>query len=179
MTHTFNNQFGRGFGPTSPILLADGSRKAISSLHRGDMVYTPTGPAAIKAVVVCESQQVAQSMCWINGFAVTPHHPCRIGQWGKPAHLVEEKECYMPKVYNLLLESGHIVDVGGTDFATLAHGFDLRDPYFGTERVIKDLKKQPGWEEGMPVFQNVKVIRHPVTGDIDGWIESVVVKEWM
>jgi hypothetical protein len=85
----------------------------------------------------------------------------------------------MPKVYNLLLESGHIVDVGGTEFATLAHGFDLRDPYFGTQRVIKDLKKQPGWEEGLPVFRNVKVIRHPVTGDIDGWIDSVIVKEWM
>jgi len=31
----------------------------------------------------------------------------------------------------------------------------------------------------MPVFQNVKVVRHPVTGEIDGWIESVVVKEWL
>lgn len=174
MTQTFNTQFGRGFGPSSLVLLADGSRKAISSLTLSDMVWSPSGPSEIRAIIACGSYEVAQSMCWINGVAVTPLHPCRSGAaWGQPIHFTAATECYMPKVYNLVLHAGHIVDIGGMEFVTLAHGLPIYDPYFGSERVIADLKKQPGWEEGFPVYQNVKVIRHPVTGGIDGWIESV------
>lgn len=181
MTEAFNTKFGRGFGPSSRILLADGSRKAISSLTPSDILWTPMGPSKIRALVTCESYQVAQSMCWIDGVAVTPYHPCRNKEnamWGQAMHRVIPSECYMPKVYNLVLHLGHSVDLGGTEFATLAHGgspyrLDMHDPYFGTRRVIDDLKKQPGWEEGLPIYQNVKVIRHPVTGEIDGWVESI------
>jgi hypothetical protein len=82
----------------------------------------------------------------------------------------------MPTVYNLVLDSGHIVLADGWQALTLGHGFGepvASHAYFGTQRVIDDLKKQPGWEEGMPRYRNLVATHDPASGLINGWIDDI------
>lgn len=58
----------------------------------------------------------------------------------------------MPIVYNLVLDSIHIVEVNGTLAICLGHDYEegiLKHEYFGSQRVVDDLKKSQGWESGV------------------------------
>lgn len=58
----------------------------------------------------------------------------------------------MPIVYNLVLDSNHVVEVNGTPAICLGHNYEegiLKHEYFGSQRVIEDLKQFPGWENGV------------------------------
>ena len=79
-------------------------------------------------------------------------------------------------VYNLVLETGHIVNVEGFDCITLGHGFTepvAAHPYFGSQRVIDDLKKLAGWAEGRPTFTNLVAVKDAGTNMICEWVDVV------
>jgi hypothetical protein len=74
----------------------------------------------------------------------------------------------MDGYYNLVLESGHIVEMHGYEVCTLGHGFTDNDviahPYFGTEAVIQDLKTYSGWDYGFVMMDPLRLIRSSETG---------------
>ena len=139
-------------------------------------------------------------MRMLNGLVITPWHPVRRwapsgvsassptgddahpvrrhsgGAWVFPADVAGYVDRLMPTVYNLVLDSGHIVLADGWQALTLGHGFEepvASHAYFGTQRVIDDLKKQPGWEEGMPRYRNLVATHDPASGLINGWIDDI------
>jgi hypothetical protein len=66
--------------------------------------------------------------------------------------------------------------VDGFECITLGHGFTepvAAHPFFGTEKVIKDLERVSGWAEGRPTFVNLVATRDAETGMINGWIDDV------
>ena len=75
-------------------------------------------------------------------------------------------------VYDYVLDNHHIVELGGGVFATtLNHGRQgevIGHDYFGTEKVIDDLKKHSGWESGFIQLDNYMFIRDHVTTKIVG-----------
>jgi hypothetical protein len=83
----------------------------------------------------------------------------------------------MPIVYNLVLESGHVIDVEGTLTVTLGHEFTeegVKHEFFGSrQRILESLKEQPGYSVGYPVYKNLQTIRDPVTKLITGWRDGV------
>jgi hypothetical protein len=204
MAH-FHNASAGCFAPETLIRCADGTSKMITDLKRGDQVWTPSGPATIRAVVVCGSSKRAQPMTMLEGLVVTPWHPVRrhsptnrvsesvsadtdshpvrrraphgvSGTWQFPADIAGYSDRLIPTVYNLVLDSGHVVLADGWEAITLAHGFEepvAKHEFFGTDRVIQDLMKQPGWDEGRPVYKNLTTIRDAVTGTIIGWKDDV------
>jgi hypothetical protein len=96
--------------------------------------------------------------------------------WIFPSEIAQLNERLISTVYNLVLTSGHIVNVEGHKCITLAHGF--KEPvaahdFFGTEAVIDCLKKQPGWNEGRPLYKNLVVTREETTGLINGWVDEI------
>lgn len=47
-------------------------------------------------------------------------------------------------VYNFVLEKGHTMEINGVYCVTFGHGFKgekVAHPYFGTERIVDDLKE--------------------------------------
>lgn len=197
----FHNASGGCFAPETLIHRPDGSQTMITSLKRGDFVWTPTGPAAVRALVVCGSYNRAQPMTKLGGLVITPWHPVRLPAygisalspegdsahpvrrhdspstaWQFPADIAGYSDRLMPVVYNLVLDSGHIVLADGWEALTLGHGFSepvAVHEYFGTQRVVEDLMKQPGWEDGCPTFKNLKAIKDGTTDRITGWIDDV------
>jgi uncharacterized Zn-binding protein involved in type VI secretion len=51
-------------------------------------------------------------------------------------------------VYNLVIDSDHVVIINGVPLILLGHNYNhgiLMHPYLGSQRVIDDLKEMPGW----------------------------------
>lgn len=178
----FHNRLGGCFQGDARVLLADGvSRVAIQDLAPGTAVWTPSGPAAVRALVICHSTARAQPMTRLNDrLFVTPWHPVKdaAGEWTFPTRLAGFMDRLLKTVYNLVLTSGHIVDIEGVQAVTLAHGISgpvVGHPFFGSEAILRDLAGQPGWEEGRPVFNDLVVLRDPVTDQINGWRDAAKV----
>lgn len=171
----FHNASAGCFAPGSLIQMADGSHKAIQEISPTELVATPSGPAAVRALVTCGSVNRSQPMSCVNGLWITPWHPILIGnQWKFPADLVGYTDRLMPIVYNLVLENGHIVFADGVMAVTLAHGFTesvVAHPFFGTDAVLRDLEKTAGWSVGRPVFHNLRTRRNE-SGIICGWCDE-------
>ena len=177
LTQSFNNPSGGCFHGNSGVLMADFLRTPIKDIAPGSLVWTPTGTARVVALVTCNTTNKSQPMSQIDTLSITPWHPIRWkGEWKLPAEIAFYSERMLQTVYNLVLDSGHIVNVEGFDCVTLAHGFTepvVAHEFFGTQRVVDDLKKLPGWAEGRPTFTNLVAVKDPVTNVVCEWRDVI------
>jgi hypothetical protein len=83
----------------------------------------------------------------------------------------------IPKLINLMLDKGHVVEIDGVKTVSLGHGLlevGVEHSYFGSRRsLLEDMKGQPGFAEKKVVFKNLQYRRDPVTGLICGWYDGV------
>jgi len=176
LTQSFNNPTGGCFAGNCRVMMADGSRRPIKNTNPGEMVWTPSGPSQILAVLTCSTKNKSQPLSQINSLQITPWHPIqRGGKWVFPADISFYSERMIQTVYNLVLLDHHIIDIEGVLACTLAHNFEepvVKHPYFGTAAVIEDLKKVPGWDIGRPTFTNLVTVRDKVTGVVCGWVDT-------
>ena len=177
---SFHNPSGGCFAGTCQVKMASGRSKAIKDVEPGDGVWTPMGPATVTALVTCGSKARSQPMVQLGRLCITPWHPIinpimkGNKAWVFPADLVPLQDRLIDTVYNLVLDSGHVVDVEGYECVTLGHGFQdpgVKHDFFGTQAVIGDLKKLPGWSSGRPTFKNLTTVHDPSTGLISGWVD--------
>jgi len=173
LTLSLNNPSGGCFGGDCKILMSHGVKKPIKDIHAGEMVWSIKGYATVLAVVVCNTKAKSQPMSRINNLSITPWHPILVdGEWVFPADIYFYSERMVQTVYNLVLERGHVIDIEGVLACTLGHGITgpvIGHPFFGTERVIEDLTKVKGWNEGRPTFTNLVAVKDPDTGMVNGW----------
>jgi hypothetical protein len=114
---------------------------------------------------------------------LTPYHPFihidEVGAvgWAVGADTVGQDVCRdLNVLYNLVLDSGHIINIGGIMACTLAHGLTgpiIGHPFFGTDLVLECLKKCPGWAFGLPKYDNLQVRRE--NGVIMEWYDEPLV----
>ena len=174
---TFHNFSGGCFAGHCRIMMADGTVCAIKDIAPGATVWTIGGPAVVRALVTCGSKLRTQPMVQLGDLCITPWHPIRLnnGLYVFPADMTPYQDRLIDTVYNLVLDQGHVVDCEGFLCITLGHG--ITEPvaahaFFGTDAVIQDLMKLPGWSAGRPTFQNLTTVRDSATGTIVGWVDS-------
>ena len=172
----FHNASGGCFAPNSLVKMADNSYKKIQDIHPNDYVWTLSGISKVIALVKIGSKKPYQPMSNINKLWITPYHPVFYeGSWQFPANISSYVDRLMPVVYNLVLENGHIIDVDDILCVTLGHNLTddvVKHDYFGTNKVIEDLKKLPGYDVGFPTFTNLKAIKNS-DGIICQWIDDI------
>jgi len=122
------------------------------------------------------TKQPKQPMVLLGELLITPWHPVLDKMvWVHPADLAPVRDYDVPKVYNLVLNHGHIVDVSGVLTVTLGHGFKgsvIEHSYFGNkDLIIYDLASQPGFAEGRPVYKNLMAKKEGAL--IVGWYDDV------
>jgi hypothetical protein len=167
---------GGCWAPGSLIKMADGSRKPIENVRRGDLVWTIAGPASVEYAIEIGTKQDTQPMVQLGDLLLTPWHPVLDKMvWVHPVDLGPIGEYKVPKVYNLVLNKGHIVDISDVLTVTLGHGFKantIEHAFFGNkDLIIYDLASQPGFSEGRPVYKNLKAKKE--NGQIVGWYDEV------
>jgi len=171
-------QSGGCWAPWSKILMADMTRKALQDVVPGDKVWTKRGLANVDYVVEMGTRSPELRMCVVGDLTLTEYHPVLDnGMWRNPCELVPVKLMPMPKLINFLLDYGHVVNIDGVLTVSLGHGLTetgLEHPYFGSrDRLLEDMKDQPGFLMGRVVYKNLQYKRDPVTGLICGWYDGV------
>ena len=167
---------GGCWAPGSLIKMADGSKKPIENVRKGEQVWTIAGPSMVEYALEIGTKQPKQPMVLLGELLITPWHPVLDKMiWVHPADLAPVRDYDVPKVYNLVLNHGHIVDVSGVLTVSLGHGFKgsvIEHSYFGNkDLIIYDLASQPGFAEGRPVYKNLMAKKE---GDlIVGWYDDV------
>lgn len=160
---------GGCFAGESLALMNDGSKKAVHNLKKGDMLY---GGAQIQCVVYTPLNYPDKYVRLDTGLVITPWHPIytpRTG-WQFPCTFGTRIVSNLSGVYNLVLDKIHIAILNDTQVCTLGHGFTdspvIAHEYFGTQRVIDDLMRTPGWKEGFVVLDPTNQIRDAHTGNV-------------
>jgi len=155
---------GGCFAPSSLVtrLAARGTAQEVpvEQICAGDLVRVAgTQPARVRCVVRI-AREVAKGLVALpGGLQITPRHPVRIGgRWQLPCEIpgavaVPNLAGY---VYNLILDSCHVVLVDGVECATWGHGLQgdvVGHAFFGTQRVLRSVARLQGWEAGLVEVQ--------------------------
>ena len=177
---TQGGQSGGCFYGGNLVRMYDDSFTQIQYLNPGDRVWVPGGSAKVVALVtIGHGDMTSLMMSQVGECVLTPYHPfVHINEfgavgWAVGADTVGQEEYAINVLYNLVLDSGHIIEIGGLKACTLAHGITgpiIGHPFFGTDLVLECLKKCPGWLSGRPKYENLQVRRQ--NGVIMEWYDD-------
>ncbi len=152
------------------ILMEDSSVKRVEDLKKGDKVR---GGYKVRALLFTRVEKDVDMVTFHTGLKITPWHPMKLkedSEWVFPADVGITRKMYVKAYYNLVLDSGHIIELNGFPVVTLGHEFSdnnvIAHPYFGTHDVIDDLKKHPHWSSGFIVMNPENIVRSSETGMI-------------
>lgn len=152
----FNNATDGCFTGNTPILMANGKTKYAGDIKPGDRVAG--GHKVLARITTAVGAKITLVRC--GEMTLTPWHPVRrqyMWEWFFPDTLastdnqVKKVEEFVHSVYNFVLETGHVVQSGEWVACTLGHGFTgevIEHAYFGTDRVLQDLRRAPSWAMG-------------------------------
>lgn len=151
------------------VLMGDGSTQLVKNLRQGDLVWTPEGSAEVVCVIKTCIEDMCELVTLPSSLKLTPYHPIRIdGQWTFPCNVSPWKLEKCDAVYSFVLTKGHVMLIEGVECCSLAHGFADNDvinhPYFGTQKILDDLKEFQGWNAGLIVLEDNALRRSSETG---------------
>jgi Mg-chelatase subunit ChlD len=173
--HSFNinmsnyvNNSGGCFTGDCKVKMSDDTEKRVDELKKGDSVQ---GGHKVLAVLMTPVNKEVDMVVFTKGLKITPWHPIILkddDQWCFPVDVRDSCKTYVDNYYNLVLETGHIVELNTHQVVTLGHGIKtnkvISHPYFGTDLVIDDLKTHPDWESGFLVMNPDNIVRSSETG---------------
>ena len=90
-----------------------------------------------------------------GGWLGTQWHPVKTlqnNEWQFPCQINQgfERECQA--VYSFLLENRNTIFINDIESATFAHGLTenpvISHQYFGSEKIVNNLKQHNGWDQG-------------------------------
>lgn len=168
---TYNVPSGPCFTRGNKVHMADGSYKNVEEIVKGDMVKTygpsKTSQVLCKTKTICEEN--IENIVNIGTLKITPHHPVvYIGDgqfsWKFPADLGQTNKIPCEEIYSFVVENRGCMLIENVICATLGHnlkGDVIEHEYYGTDRVIDDLKSLPGWNSGEVVITKNMIKRDP------------------
>ena len=173
----YNNAGGGCCIGTSGILMADKSIKEIRDIKNGDLVITcdPCNMneqviSEVECLVFTKSHNYKELLSTISNntasLSITPYHPVlnlHTDKWVYPCTLSPPLTRACEGVYTLVVKNRSPVIVQGFVYATLGHNIEgdvIGHPYFGTEKVINDLKKFISYSNGLVELKKEYFIRN-------------------
>ena len=164
----YNNAAGGCCGPDSHVMMYDNSLKKASTIKKGDKVLTYStrltdegyhekySVSEIECVVKTYCDQGRSMMVHLGELMITPYHPVIYmdryeKDWCFPVSINEPRLVQCPEMYTFVVRNRQHLKVERFVYATLGHNCQeeiVRHDYFGTDKVIDDLKKFNTYEEG-------------------------------
>eukprot|EP00526_Cylindrotheca_closterium_P006893 CAMPEP_0113652538 /NCGR_PEP_ID=MMETSP0017_2-20120614/28065_1 /TAXON_ID=2856 /ORGANISM="Cylindrotheca closterium" /LENGTH=757 /DNA_ID=CAMNT_0000565403 /DNA_START=38 /DNA_END=2311 /DNA_ORIENTATION=- /assembly_acc=CAM_ASM_000147 len=167
------------------VRMADGRFVPVSSVGPGDTLQLGSSTVKVRCVITTECDNGVEELVELEGgVLVTPWHPIRKKgslKWEFPANLGTVKLYSCKMVYNFVLDSDCAVPLGPYEAITLGHGISA-DPvakhaYFGSSKVIHDLRLMYGWNQGRVHLGTNPGRRDPETGQVSGFVQNINVLE--
>ena len=161
----YNNAGGGCCIGSSGVLMADKTIQEIQYLKKGDKVltcdpnnYNETPISEVECLVYTESYGEEDLLSTISNatttLTLTPYHPVInsiTDQWVFPINLSPPQVRRCRGVYTIVVKNRFPIIVQGFTYATLGHditGEVIGHPFFGSDRVINDLKKIDTYDKG-------------------------------
>jgi hypothetical protein len=175
---TFHNSNNPCFSE-GDVALEDGTFKSVLDVRMGDRLRASGKVVTVRCVVTTVVSGGSMPLCTLDqGVVVTPWHPVSTdggATWTFPENLKSQEPTAAGKVVSLVLEEPDAFgfDIGPYLAISLGHSLDMpvaKHPYFGSSRVVDDLRRREGWEEGFIVLKAGSLIRDPDTGLFDGLV---------
>ena len=171
-----NNYYNAGggcFAGHCLVQMADGTKKQVKAIQKGDKIRSEGGISTVIATIeIISIEKYIPLVELQGGLLITPKHPVKMfGEWFKPQELGEVRLRKCDKVYNFVMNEGHSMEINGIVCATLGHGFKghkVEHPYFGTKKVIEDLEKIEKFGDGFVQLKMNQFLRDSVTERICG-----------
>eukprot|EP01105_Mastigella_eilhardi_P022297 TRINITY_DN5487_c0_g1_i1.p1 TRINITY_DN5487_c0_g1~~TRINITY_DN5487_c0_g1_i1.p1 ORF type:complete len:573 (-),score=156.86 TRINITY_DN5487_c0_g1_i1:55-1773(-) len=169
----YNNSSNPCFAGCCAVALDAGVTKPARDVRRGDVLCSGARVVCVVRTVTPHAPAAAKRLLALpGGLRITPWHPVFFaGAWCFPADLADAVpaavDADVADVYSYVLEGGATVDVCNVPCSSLAHGVkgDVREhPYWGTDAVLADLRRMPGWDRGLVTLDAGAVVRDPASG---------------
>jgi hypothetical protein len=155
------------------VNMPDSKTKLVRDIQPGDIIISRDAIneiAQIKCVLKLRINKYTIMTC-LNGLnGINSNHPIYIdnnNEWIFPETYTNATYGAIPEqyVYNFILDNGHTINMqGGFNFACLGHGINkspiIQHPYFGTNRIIDDLKDHDDWIKGYITLDNWNYVRN-------------------
>ena len=151
------------------VLLGDGRQVKVEDIRKGDVVVTfhtvkdadgkyheSYNSSRIECVIRTECDNHTEKLVHIGNLLITPYHPIIDmvnfeKDWSFPIQKGDEKVHHCNYVYTFVTENRQALSIERYIFATLGHNCKenvVSHDYFGTGKVIEDLKKFEGYNNG-------------------------------
>jgi len=152
---SYNSQVGPCCASGSLVWVKDKMddvlKKPVEELVKGDQVYTVSTDgdhlySEIECIVRTECPDKKASLVQVRDLRVTPYHPIMKGssEWVFPCTLGETVVQECEALYSFIVRNRKPMIVDGQVFATWGHGLQgpvIGHEYFGTDRIIEDMKR--------------------------------------
>ena len=164
-TTMFNNVEGGCFHPSSQVLTVNNCFKQIDKIIKGDKLVDSKGNInTVLCVIKINGNNI--KLIDIEGLLITPYHPIKINnEWVFPKD-ISNIETNCNSVYNLVLDNNHTIVINNCISCTLGHNITenevITHEYFGTDKVINDLKQIEGFNNGF-----IELNMDDITGKIN------------
>lgn len=175
-----STQYGGCFHGSAKVLMEDGSEKDASLIKRGDIVrLADNNIGEIECVYKTIIKSPIQLIQLSSGHISTAWHPYKDSdtkRWGFPiesANHTDVSSIDCDAIYSYVLtessrDCGKGMIIGGIECATLGHGILGEDvishDFWGTLKVINNLKMSPTYEDGIVEVSEYSTIKDPNTG---------------
>ncbi len=171
---SYNNPTGGCCAKGSLIKMADGTYKPVETLQKGDKVitikhkvhgtpyprykirgvnYLYYTTSQIECVIETACNNGKQNMVQLNNLRITPYHPIMDEKhaWVFPIFMGEVKQIQCPSMFTFVVKDRGSVIIDDYIFATYGHHLEgeiIFHNYFGSEKVIQDLKLFESYHRG-------------------------------
>ena len=157
---------GGCFTGNGKVQLKNKTLKKVKDLMKGDILENGAIVQCLIKIKVYKIIPVVE----LNSVYYTLKHPIIYeGKWVNPISIKSPKFIFIDNWYNLVLKNGYSVKINGIEAITLGH--EQKDeiayhPYFGTTKVLNDLKKYKEFKSGNIVIGKKLNIKRDENGRI-------------
>lgn len=139
----------------------------VKDLKQGQVVKTIENNRSVTTKIRCIIKSKVPygviPMCKVANMLITPWHPIiSSGKWIFPINISEETQVHINYIYNIVLESGHVLFINNCPVVTLGHNFSdeiVAHPYYGSQQIIDDLSQFEGWSNGLITLSEPMIMR--------------------
>jgi uncharacterized protein YegL len=171
---SYNSVTGGCCSGDSLILMADHSHKQASDIRKGDRVITHDSMISEVECVVKTTcpNRTATLVKLEGGLTISPWHPVidpSRSTWEYPCYMTEPTTITCPTLYTFIIQNRGSLYVNGYIYSTLGHGLlgdVIEHDYYGTNKVIQDMKAFPTYEQGNVCLLNYMIKRNGYNGNV-------------
>ena len=169
----FNNIGGGCFNSICLITMKTGDKIKLSDLKPNDEIMssdlynniTTSRVLCILERIITNSSKEREMVNLPKGLSITPWHPIKYkNNWTFPNNIKSPEITKCNSIITLLLDNNHIGYINGYQCIMLGHNYNdslLKHEYYGTKRIVNDMKKHPHWKKGHIIVNDVDDIFNP------------------